>query len=150
MISTRGGKTYPVEFVARRRIERIGHLFTMKNIKHQYNDGGRRAAGFSGYAGDCMVRAIAIVTGIAYLEVYEFVNRMCGKPLARHGVANAICSKILRDLGARWVAGHKLPERGKCILNMRGHLAAFIDGTLHDTHDSLERNKLYGYWQMPS
>ena len=123
----------------------------MKNIKYQYNDGGRRAAGYSPYAGDCVVRAIAIVTGACYLEVYEFVNRMCkGKPLSFYGVDKKICSKILRHLGAKWVAGCKLPTKGKYVLNMHGHLAALVDGTVQDTYESLAAHKLYGYWKMPS
>jgi hypothetical protein len=34
-----------------------------------HDDGGRVAAGFKGHAGDCVVRAIAIATGIPYRQV---------------------------------------------------------------------------------
>ncbi len=37
----------------------------------KYNDGGRELAGFKGSAGDCVTRAITIVTGKAYKEVYD-------------------------------------------------------------------------------
>ena len=38
-----------------------------------YNDGGRRAAGFTNKAtvGDCVARAVAIASGRPYQEVYD-------------------------------------------------------------------------------
>tara|TARA_R110002020_G_scaffold73765_2_gene189221 strand:+ start:230 stop:715 length:486 start_codon:yes stop_codon:yes gene_type:complete len=42
-----------------------------KNIKFKYNDGGRKEAGRKGDTGDCVTRAIAIVSGIPYQEVYD-------------------------------------------------------------------------------
>ena len=36
-----------------------------------FDDGGRKAAGFQGDAGDCVVRAIAIATGKPYREVFN-------------------------------------------------------------------------------
>jgi hypothetical protein len=36
-----------------------------------YHDGGRSEAGFSGSAGDCVPRAIAIATGLPYRQVYD-------------------------------------------------------------------------------
>lgn len=38
---------------------------------YSYSDGGRKAAGFKGLAGDCSVRAIAIATEIDYRTVYD-------------------------------------------------------------------------------
>jgi hypothetical protein len=37
-----------------------------------YDDGGRKAAGFTGSTGDCVTRAIAIATGRPYTEVYQY------------------------------------------------------------------------------
>lgn len=37
----------------------------------KYNDGSRELSGFKGSAGDCVTRAIAIVTGKGYKEVYD-------------------------------------------------------------------------------
>ena len=45
--------------------------------KYEYNDGGREAAGFKGSAGDCAVRALSIVTGREYNEVYKTVGEFC-------------------------------------------------------------------------
>ena len=46
-------------------------LLSKSNLEFQANDGGRLAAGFKGKAGDCVVRSIAIVTGLAYQKVYD-------------------------------------------------------------------------------
>ena len=46
-------------------------LFSSSNLPLQINDGGRAAAGYKGKAGDCVVRSIAIATGVNYEEVYE-------------------------------------------------------------------------------
>ena len=46
-------------------------LFSRSNLKLEVNDGGRAAAGYKGQAGDCVVRSIAIATGIAYQKVYN-------------------------------------------------------------------------------
>jgi hypothetical protein len=36
-----------------------------------YNDGGRKAAGYKGSAGDCVCRAIAIAAQLPYQQVYD-------------------------------------------------------------------------------
>jgi hypothetical protein len=38
---------------------------------YRYNDGGRSAAGRAGLTNDCVTRAIAIVTSLPYLQVYD-------------------------------------------------------------------------------
>src|SRR5688572_14619762 len=40
-------------------------------MKSVFDDGGRAAAGFTGTAGDCVARAIAIATAQPYAEVYR-------------------------------------------------------------------------------
>lgn len=40
-------------------------------MNFKFNDGGRKQAGYKGSAGDCVTRAIAIVTGKTYSEVYD-------------------------------------------------------------------------------
>ena len=39
-------------------------------IEYRYDDGGRRAAGYRGKTGDCVVRAITICAGRDYRTVY--------------------------------------------------------------------------------
>ena len=46
-------------------------LFSRSNLKFVNNDGGRAAAGYRGQAGDCVVRSIAIVTGLPYQKIYN-------------------------------------------------------------------------------
>ena len=51
----------------RRTLPRQGKGGTMAvGVTHEYDDGGRKAAGFRGETNDCVCRAIAIVTGIPY------------------------------------------------------------------------------------
>lgn len=40
-------------------------------MNFQFNDGGREQSGYKGSAGDCVTRAIAIVSGKTYSEVYD-------------------------------------------------------------------------------
>ena len=40
-------------------------------MKYQFNDGGRKAAGFKGTAGDCGARAMAIALSLDYKAVYK-------------------------------------------------------------------------------
>lgn len=37
----------------------------------QYNDGGRKDAGYKGFTGDCVCRAICIASGLPYQKVYR-------------------------------------------------------------------------------
>ena len=46
-------------------------LFSRSNLELKINDGGRAAAGYKGQAGDCVVRSIAIATGMNYQKVYD-------------------------------------------------------------------------------
>ena len=46
-------------------------LFSSSNLELQINDGGRSAAGYKGKAGDCVVRSIAIVSGLPYQKIYD-------------------------------------------------------------------------------
>ena len=91
-------------------------------FKHQFNDGGRAAAGWKGTGGDCVARAIAIASGRPYKEVYDRLaegnstqksTRRCrirkaalGKRTALHGIdiKSAWCKAYLTELGFRWVA----------------------------------------------
>ena len=46
-------------------------LFSRSNLQLKVDDGGRSAAGYKGKAGVCVVRSIAIVTGMGYQKVYQ-------------------------------------------------------------------------------
>lgn len=136
-------------------------------------DGGRAAAGYKGQAGDCAVRALAIVTGKPYAEIYDLVAKHCknekpsktrrGKSSARNGVHRVTFDKVAAELGLVWhstmkvgqgvrvhVRADELP-RGRMVLNLSRHYAAYIDGAVHDNHDPRRGGKraVYGYWIMP-
>lgn len=54
-------------------------------MEFKHNDGGRSEAGYKGITGDCAVRAISIVTGKSYQEVYDAINYLA-KNWERTGV----------------------------------------------------------------
>lgn len=139
-------------------------------MKFQYNDGGRKAAGFIGDAGDCVCRAIAIAAHIPYEVVYGDLNKLGaseraskkrrGKSSARTGVYKPTIRRYLESLGWKWTptmqigSGCKVHLRedelpkGRLIVSVSRHLVAVIDGVIHDTSDpSRGGNRcVYGYW----
>lgn len=141
-------------------------------MKFAYDDGGRAAAGYQGQAGDCTVRALAIACELPYQEAYDLVNRHAlrerdsrrrrgRKSSARTGVFRATFHRVLAELGWAWtptmhigsgctvhVRADELP-RGRLILNLSKHYAAFVDGVLRDTYDDSRGGTrcVYGYWR---
>jgi len=134
-------------------------------------DGGRAAAGFKGTANDCGTRALAIAADLTYQEAYNLINahskdekpskRRRGKSSSRTGVHKVTFDKVMTDLGWEWtptmqigsgctvhVKEDELPS-GRLLLRLSRHYAAFIDGELHDSHDSSRDGTrcVYGYWR---
>jgi hypothetical protein len=141
-------------------------------LKFQFDDGGRQAAGLKGKTGDCVVRSVAIATGLPYQQVYDKVNKLAtrertgkrkrGISNARTGVYKGTTRKLLESLGWRWtptmeigsgckvhLRANELPK-GRLIVSVSGHLTAVIDGVIHDTHNPSRRGTrcVYGYWQQ--
>jgi hypothetical protein len=139
----------------------------------QFDDGGRKAAGYKGSSGDCVVRSVAIATGLPYQQIYDSVNHLAkrertgkrkrGKSDARTGVYKGTTRKLLESLGWHWtptmeigsgcqvhLRADELPP-GRLIVSVSGHLTAVVDGVIHDTHDPSRRGTrcVYGYWQQP-
>lgn len=142
-------------------------------MNHQYDDGGRSAAGYRGQAGDCVCRAISIAAQLPYQEVYTRLalgnamqrnrNR---KPrrTAREGIR--VQSKWFKDymlsLGFHWTATMRIGSgchvhlrkeelpHGRLVVHLSKHSAAVIDGVLHDTYDCSRKGTrcVYGYWQL--
>jgi hypothetical protein len=142
-----------------------------------FNDGGREAAGFKGGAGDCVVRAIAIAADLPYMQVYEDLrdanaayanqrNDRLAKRLNAKGASprNGNHRKVFHDYivghGFEWVptmkigAGcqvhllaNELPS-GRLIVKVSKHLAAVIEGVIHDTHNPSRGGSrcVYGYY----
>jgi hypothetical protein len=140
-------------------------------LAFQFDDGGRKAAGYKGKTGDCVVRSVAIAAGLPYQQVYDSVNKLStrertgkrkrGISNARTGVYKATTRKLLESLGWEWtptmevgsgctvhLRADELPP-GRLIVSVSGHLTAVIDGVIHDTHDPSRRGTrcVYGYWQ---
>ena len=135
-----------------------------------YDDGGRSAAGYKGYTGDCVVRSIAIATGKPYQEVYDDINRLAkrertgkrkkGKSNARAGVYRCTESKYMKLLGWKWVPtmgigtgckvhlrNGELPQ-GMLVVRVSGHTTAVVNGEIHDIYDCGRggRRCVYGYY----
>lgn len=138
------------------------------------NDGGRGVAGFKGDAGDCVVRAIAIATGLDYRTVYKELTRRqqaahAAKPkryrnsTARTGIAMDLTKAYLAELGWEWVpvmgfgtgcTMHLRPDEvppGRVILRLSRHICALINGVIHDTYDPSRDGVrcVYGFWREP-
>lgn len=142
----------------------------------RYDDGGRADAGYRGYTGDCACRAIAIVTGRPYAEVYDMIvrwgrterrsKRKRSRSHPRTGVYATTMTRMLREeFGMEWtstmsvgsgtlvhVRADELPNTGRHILRLSRHFSAYVEGAVHDTHDpSREGTRaVYGYWTTPN
>ena len=139
-------------------------LFSKSNLVFQVNDGGRFAAGYKGKAGDCVVRSIAIVTGLSYQKVYddlykanEYFRITSRKKIARSlkkkndtprsGTHRIVFKEYLKKLGWSWtptmfigqgcrvhLKKDELPN-GTLIVSCSKHITVVKDGVLHDTYD---------------
>jgi len=127
-------------------------------MKYQYNDGGRKAAGFKGTAGDCGARAMAITLGLDYKAVYKELaqaNADNGRAKsARNGIYKDIFSDVLKSHGWVWVPAPKFDGRkarcsdlpaGRVIARMASHYVAVVDGVANDIWDCTHK-MVYGYW----
>lgn len=136
----------------------------------QENDGGREDAGFKGNTGDCVTRAIAIVTGKPYREVYNDLNQLSesertGKRKrnvsnSRKGVYRVTYQKYLESLGYEWIPTMKVGSgckvhvradelpKGRLIVRLSRHLTTMIDGVINDTFDCSRQGTrcVYGYY----
>ncbi|MCX7245735.1 MAG: hypothetical protein NT054_08715 [Burkholderiales bacterium] len=130
----------------------------------QHNDGGRVASGYKGYAGDCVVRSIAIAAELPYAQVYESLRQAnavyaegkrdrLARQLNTRGSSprNGNHRKVFHDYilaqGFQWVPTMKIGggcqahlrlneiPQGRVIVKVSKHLTAVIDGVIHDTHD---------------
>jgi hypothetical protein len=140
-------------------------------MKYKYNDGGRAKAGYKGTSGDCVVRSIAIVSGVPYQDIYDKINilakderitkRRKKQSNSANGVYKITAAKLLKSLGFTWVptmfigsgcnvhlrAG-EVPMKGNIIVRLSGHFCAVIDGVIHDTFDCSRGGTrcVYGYF----
>ena len=138
-----------------------------------YDDGGRREAGFSSSTGDCVCRAIAIATGLAYKTVYDDLAEMSASERRtkrrkrqshpRTGVRRGVYQRYLFHMGWKWqptmqvgqgckvhLRSQELPA-GRLIVALSKHLTCMVDGVVHDTYDCSRDGTrcVYGYYYLP-
>jgi hypothetical protein len=124
----------------------------------QYNDGGRKAAGFKGIAGDCVVRAISIALNLDYKTTYKQLaqaNKDYGnEKSARNGLSKKVYIPFLTQHGWVWRSAPKFDGRkarcadmpkGVVIARQAHHLVAVIDGVPNDIGNPSHK-MVYGYW----
>lgn len=135
------------------------------------DDGGRAQAGFKGKTGDCAVRAIAIVAGLAYRKVYDDINclaqreritkRKLKRSNARTGVHRKTVDAYMESLGFTWVPTMKIGQgctvhlrpdelpTGTLLVRVSRHFTAVINGMIHDTYDCSRNGTrcVYGYYR---
>lgn len=134
-----------------------------------YDDGGRKAAGFKGSTGDCVVRAIAIASGKSYQEVYDALHAQAKEirrrrsryfkargASPRNGVSRVAYEPYILSLGFTWVPTMKIGQgckvhlvkeelpSGTLIVQVSKHLTCVIDGVIHDTYNP-QRGATYWY-----
>ena len=127
-------------------------------MTYQFNDGGRKQAGYKGTAGDCGARAMAIALQLDYKTVYQELaqaNKDHGKAKsARNGMSKDIYSEVLKRYGWVWTSAPKFDGRkarstdmpqGRVIAQQAGHYVAVIDGVVQDIWNCTHK-MVYGYW----
>lgn len=125
-----------------------------------YDDGGRADAGFKGSTGDCVCRAVSIVTGEPYIDVYNYINELASKERkskrqvkssVRTGVRKSTTRKVFEHYGFKWIPTMKVGQgckvhlvadelpKGSIAVSVSKHITAVIDGVIHDTYDPNDR-----------
>ena len=98
-------------------------------MEYQYNDGGRKAAGFKGTAGDCGARAMTIALGLDYKAVYKELaqaNSDNGRAKsARNGINKDTYTEVLKRHGWEWVTAPRFTgRRARCSDMPKGMVIA--------------------------
>lgn len=127
-------------------------------MNYTYNDGGRKAAGYKGTAGDCGARAMAIALQLDYKEVYKELSKANvdngRSKSARNGIMKDTYTEVLKRHGWIWMKAPTFEGRkarcsdmpkGRVIAKQARHFVAVIDGVAYDSWNSSER-MVYGYW----
>jgi len=125
-------------------------------VKWVYNDGGLYEAGYRYHVNDCVARALAIVTQQPYREVQAALKALDPvNPRGRGGFPKFLTARGFEFFPCTAAVVHlsadELPS-GRIVVQIKEHLAAVIDGVLHDTYDCSRRDsvRVKGYWALPS
>ena len=88
----------------------------LSTIEYEYNDGGQTTVGIEPVTGDCVIRAIAIATGIPYREVYDNLYRVSLEYAADYDNRTArAMRRAMKDGGPHWRF-----EVGRALSSIRG------------------------------
>ncbi len=157
---------YPTLKDARDHIDAHAYNEPVDNSIHFHvDDGGRKESGYSGFEGDCVVRALAIATGKPYKMIYDRIargNKTQRKPRKRerkavtgqYSVAHGVYvgrkwfKDYMKELGFVWtpyvtvgsgctvhLCTRELPKDGRHVLSLSRHYCAFVDGEVRDVYN---------------
>ena len=127
--------------------------------KYIYSDGGRRKSGRHGRAGDCVCRAIAIITNEGYEDIYNELawrNEAFGDGIrsARDGISDRVMHGLLKAKGFKYVRIKQkqiyavdLPK-GRIVALVERHAMAVVNNVVIDSWDSRKKN-IRGYFIKP-
>ncbi len=107
-------------------------------LRFEWHDGGRIAAGFSGYTGDCVTRAITIASGKPYREIYDDLFEAHDRS-PRNGIGPEVTKQYLTQHGFvriglyEWDMLPLGPLVVRCSSWRKRHLSAVIDRCIYDT-----------------
>jgi len=140
--------------------DRVRSLVERTEMELNWNDGGRFSSGYVGLTGDCVVRAIAIATGISYRDVYSEIGSASEKS-PRNGVPTFVASDYLAARQWRFADGQRarftsdwLPL-GIVIVHLasvksrrNGHFCTVIDHVVQDTWNPSDDDEFIvaGFW----
>lgn len=101
---------------------------------------------------DCTVRALSYMTGESYDETHAYLKSKGRVDRKGFRCSGAYVAQGLRYIhhpydGAKFgklLKSGILPER--CIVHTRGHVAAAINGSLHDTGRMGQNSRVYGWY----
>jgi hypothetical protein len=119
-------------------------------IKFNENDGGRidyfPSQKKKDVAGDCVIRSIAITTGLDYMEVWNKLFEL-GTEIGQLPNDQTTYTKFLNSMGIRKLPTlkdlngkkyrlHSFPlTKGKYIIHTTNHLTTVVNGVVNDTWD---------------
>ena len=126
-------------------------------MEYKYDKGGRNG---SVSVGDCVPRAIAIISNSDYYTVLKILQNEQKKFIAKYnqrkrkhkfslkkrspqrGTFPKAYEKVLKELGgekisyAEWTSFDSVPKNGRLLVKGHKHLTAVIDGEVRDTWES--------------
>ncbi len=130
-------------------------------------DGGRSDDKRRPHKGDCVIRAVALATGIAYSECYDELEDFYGKSRGGMNIKNWIDLQHYNETNFRGFSFHWVPFKavkgqkrmnpvtfcqqfkdGTYIARTAKHVFAVIDGVIHDSWKQRKHRCIYGAWKV--